>query len=927
MSKERFEDTRTLVKANILARSIKEDQAFVATQWLKTFKHNEITDPATSISKLMLACIAIGDFKTRSSLVSKELTNPPATLAAIDYLSHASRIIIDYQNLSETDKAEFLKFFPKAGENGVVSRSATHAVVRQDKEITELKGFMLGVVGQLPTMIKAAYDFGVNIAMGGEGETNLVGKRVTANGFSGHLYFHHNDAEKLMMVGLEQSAPATSILEAIWGHTPTDKDVQEESDQFGQGHSLTGASDTYTAAGSLYFSDPVYQSKLLCETKTATPDKYGAMQITLTDDNWKSIKAYLLELNDHQEKGQDALILKKLLTPPSTAKDETQAITSYIALDFRAYLKEIAILLDEIPLEKRSEIKTKQLEFQQNLLGHISELQAGNVDVYESFLNSIKSICSVPDTPTAYIRAISRIGDLFTLQQEFDPKLKQTHLDYLVQQEITEALNRITILQEKSKILKDYFSTDHISKENGVGVFLSKLEEQNRILAAIKKELLNDSGQTIEKSSEPRSLTDSALLQSTLESGWLDMSPVTMSQLQGHQNTIDSIDLFLNNTPRLVSESTFLKVKQVNIELLSEIQSQQDALEKQKQEISEKAKKILKLENDIKEMGESHEQENKKLMEGLEELKKAHQWMIKIIEESEKTIEENEKTIEENEKTIDQLALDAKKLTQSLEEEKSAHLLALQNVRALEETNQQINSSLKQLQQQFIDQARDLKTISQELEEKIQQLKTVQEENSLLGEQITLLTNQNKQQTTEIERLKKIVETQTTDNTQEASPWLQDALVNMALIYSHLKAIEEHGASLSKRGYTRETDVAKELVKAIRQEMATYLKDSNQHPKQALEAFKQSCQTHISQATPVLEVHRGWKRLLGNLLACILGLGVGYVVAGTMNYFKTGNFLFFNETASMQKVNALNTSLDDFAKQEEKQPRFNPNNA
>lgn len=142
-------------KTTILKNSIKQDQLAVAQQWLKTFKHNGSDDTATNISKLLLACVAQGEFKTRSSLVkNKELTNPSDVLTSIDYLSHASRVIVDYKNLSTENLKEFLAFFPDAGSKGVVSRSATHGVIRKGEKVTELKGFMLGVIGQIPTLIK-----------------------------------------------------------------------------------------------------------------------------------------------------------------------------------------------------------------------------------------------------------------------------------------------------------------------------------------------------------------------------------------------------------------------------------------------------------------------------------------------------------------------------------------------------------------------------------------------------------------------------------------------------------------------------------------------------------------------------------------------------------------------------------------------------
>ena len=151
------------LKTKVLSHSIDEDQAFIAQIWEKTFRGNEEDDKATSIAKLMLACVAKGDFKVRSSLVGNDLTNPPHGLHSIDYLSHASRLIIDYKQLSPQYQAEFLSFFPPQSET-VISRSATHAVTRQNDKVVELKGLILGVAGQLPACLRAPKDFGINIA-------------------------------------------------------------------------------------------------------------------------------------------------------------------------------------------------------------------------------------------------------------------------------------------------------------------------------------------------------------------------------------------------------------------------------------------------------------------------------------------------------------------------------------------------------------------------------------------------------------------------------------------------------------------------------------------------------------------------------------------------------------------------------------------
>lgn len=545
-------------KTTIIKNSVKEDQLTVAKQWLNTFKHNTSDDVASNISKLLLSCVAQGDFKTRSSLVKdKELTNPNDVLTSIDYLSHASRVIVDYKSLSSENLKEFLAFFPEAGNNGVVSRSATHGVIRKRDKVTELKGFMLGLVGQLPTLVKTPYDFGVNIAMGGEGEKNLVGKKSSKNGFSGHMYFHHYAPHQLMMLGLEQSAPATSVLEAIWGHAKEDETVQSDTDQFGQGHSLTGASDTFTAAGSLYFSDPVYQAKLLTQTGAVTPDKYGAMQVTLNDDNWFKIKEYLKTLQSNLE-NDDELALIQLMTLPSTAIKKDLEVESYIALDFKTYLKNIKPLLDEVDSSVYDVLVEKQMQLQSKLLVNIESLRNGfSIDSYQQFLNTLKQISEVANTPKAYIEATSRVGELFELQRKIDPKLNQTHENLIIQQRCNELVLSINNLETKAKLIQKLLSSEPLSKEERIPEYLKNLSSHIKNLEEILK--IVSSGFLSEEANEEKSLEDSLILQETLERSWIELSSLKLSDLDKYQNMIQEMDLFLQECP--IDHEELIKVE------------------------------------------------------------------------------------------------------------------------------------------------------------------------------------------------------------------------------------------------------------------------------------------------------------------------------------------------------------------------------
>jgi hypothetical protein len=408
--------------------SIEEDQFRVATQWAKTFIHNPM-DLANNMTQLVMACVARGDFKIRDYMSNtSELHAPSQQLTIADYLSHASRIIINYNSLSEEYAQELLSYFPEASTtNKVFSRSATHDVNQVNEKVVEGKGVMIGVKGQLPALIKTPHDFGLNIAMGGMGEDNFNGKKISANGFSGHFYYHRNTEHKLLLAGLEQTAPSVSALDLLRGVEKYPEEEQQGHDQFDQGHSLTGASDTYTAAGSLYFSNPIYQAKLLLEKGVFPPDKYGAMQVTITDENWLLIKDFLKALRASAESGNHDEVIGTLLESPLSAQASKVEYMSYVALDFTSYLKQVYkvfIADSEIRDEDKSSLATEQIK----LLTLIKELQFGNLAAYKELDGIIEQIRSTDNIAEEYKQALTRISDLFILQLTIDPQLENTQM-------------------------------------------------------------------------------------------------------------------------------------------------------------------------------------------------------------------------------------------------------------------------------------------------------------------------------------------------------------------------------------------------------------------------------------------------------------------------------------------------------------------
>ncbi len=482
-------------QATIIGYTLDEDSKAVAEMWYHTLKSNPIDDAettATNMTKIMLACVAFGDFKTKSAFTDKqEMDNPNPILSVVDYLSHASRIIFDYSRLSSENQQVFLSFFPIDCQKAVVSRCATHAVWREADKIIEGKGLYYGAVSQFPAMMKVPADFGLNIAMGGNGRTNYTGKKISNNGYSGHLYFNRNDTHQLILAGLEQSAPG-SFSSIVYGHAAESPEVQSGRDQFDQRHSIVGSSDTYTAAGSLYFSDPVYQSKLLAETGFLPPDKYGAMQVTLNDRNWPRICGYFEQLNQKLSRDTQDSVIQQLLMKPSTAIDQLPETQSFIPQKFlfAEYLKKICVLLEveEVP----HELMHEHLRLQQQLLSSITPLQKAQVTMPDAYLpchELIDAMCSLPQTPPRYQVAVQRIALLIRKQCSLDPGLDEAGFARVNQQAQTrciQTLETITTLEEKIRFLQVFYSSEYVSDVDDELRLLSKGQKD---LALIKESI------------------------------------------------------------------------------------------------------------------------------------------------------------------------------------------------------------------------------------------------------------------------------------------------------------------------------------------------------------------------------------------------------------------------------------------------------
>lgn len=127
-------------------------------------------------------------------------------------------------------------------------------------------------------------------------------------------------------------------------------------------------------------------------------------------------------------------------------------------------------------------------------------------------------------------------------------------------------------------------------------------------------------------------------------------------------------------------------------------------------------------------------------------------------------------------------------------------------------------------------------------------------------------------------------------------------------LYSSLEDIRVKAVELKNKSESAYNS-AITLYSTIKQALS----DDFEHPDYSIQdnnkIFKNKCEKAIEEARPILEKHRGWKQILGNIGLVIVGLGVGYVVAGSIHKIKTGKFLFFN-TDSSSKLNKVEESIE-----------------
>jgi hypothetical protein len=119
-----------------------------------------------------------------------------------------------------------------------------------------------------------------------------------------------------------------------------------------------------------------------------------------------------------------------------------------------------------------------------------------------------------------------------------------------------------------------------------------------------------------------------------------------------------------------------------------------------------------------------------------------------------------------------------------------------------------------------------------------------------------------------------------------------------------LARLDQGADNLAKRGFTEDGACAKNLKNNL-----TAMKDLLDQKKINYETFEYRANNAIAKALPKLEKHRGYKRMLGNLALAVVGMGVLYLLAISVNKIMTGNLLFFSKTRSATLVDEIKKEI------------------
>ena len=127
----------------------------------------------------------------------------------------------------------------------------------------------------------------------------------------------------------------------------------------------------------------------------------------------------------------------------------------------------------------------------------------------------------------------------------------------------------------------------------------------------------------------------------------------------------------------------------------------------------------------------------------------------------------------------------------------------------------------------------------------------------------------------------------------------------------HLKKIQNKATALRTRGHIIAATTADTLYNDLTQHLNDYHVNNTDSKE-----FQSRCNNAINNSRPILEKHRGFKEILGNIALFIASAGIGYIIGITYNKLAYGHFLpTFFKTNSAHHLDTMKNVVDEMKNQ------------
>lgn len=135
-------------------------------------------------------------------------------------------------------------------------------------------------------------------------------------------------------------------------------------------------------------------------------------------------------------------------------------------------------------------------------------------------------------------------------------------------------------------------------------------------------------------------------------------------------------------------------------------------------------------------------------------------------------------------------------------------------------------------------------------------------------------------------------------------PFYDKFLAKVALLEQKKEDFRDDGPKADPKAYQAVDRLHRELLRTGRAYFET------PPTVQSYDAFKNACKESVDEARQELDHHRGWKKILANILAFILTAGIGYAIAAGINFAIHRKQTFWSTDSSL-RIDKIEKCIDD----------------